>query len=148
LTRLAERVCAGEGARSGAEVSVLLCDDSMIHDLNRRYRGVDRPTDVLSFSQAEPDARAREYPLGDIVISLETVERQCAGSRAPMRDEVLFLFCHGLLHLLGYDHATPNDEARMRSKQAQYLNIPETLAWRDDSPKGHVGARTKSKREG
>ena len=59
LTRLAERVCAGEGARSGAEVSVLLCDDSMIHDLNRRYRGVDRPTDVLSFSQAEPDARAR-----------------------------------------------------------------------------------------
>ncbi|MBI5091222.1 MAG: rRNA maturation RNase YbeY [Candidatus Hydrogenedentes bacterium] len=131
LVQLAERVCTGERARPGAEISVLLCDDATIHELNRRYRGIDRSTDVLSFSQDAPDA-CDVYPLGDIVISLETVERQCSGKRAQMRGEILFLFCHGMLHLLGYDHATRKEEARMRAKQAHYLGIPEETAWRGE----------------
>jgi len=146
LTRLAERVCTAERAQSGAELSVLLCDDEMIRELNHQYRGVNHATDVLSFSQEAPPVKARAYPLGDIVISLETVERQCNGARGPMREEVRFLFCHGLLHLLGYDHATARDEARMRSRQAEYLDIPEALAWRNEPPKASA-LRVSFKRE-
>lgn len=129
LAGLAERVCAAEKARGTAELSVLLCDDAMIHDLNRRYRKVDRSTDVLSFSQTGTGAPGRAYLLGDIVISLETVERRCGGDRPAMRGEVVFLFCHGLLHLLGYDHATAPGRAQMAAKQADYLGLSLDTAW-------------------
>jgi probable rRNA maturation factor len=78
--------------------------------LNRRYRNKSGPTDVLSFAQ---DLANHGHPevLGDIVISLETVERFCKGDRVAMRAEVRLLFCHGLLHLLGYDHVS--DDGRM-----------------------------------
>lgn len=123
LTRLAERVYAGEGARGRAELSVVLCDDPFIQELNCRYRGINRPADVLSFEQPPLGAPKEPRLLGDIVISLETVERRCAGERAAMRDEVRLLFCHGLLHLLGHDHATPRERARMVALQARYLGV-------------------------
>lgn len=129
LERLAKRVCAGEGLRGKNELSLLFCDDSLIKKLNRTYRKKDRPTDVLAFEQ-DPVSAPPPRVLGDIVISLETVERNCRADRKRMRSEVDLLLCHGLLHLLGYDHATANERTAMTDKQARYLERSKQAAWR------------------
>ncbi|GMV99150.1 MAG: hypothetical protein AMXMBFR84_02890 [Candidatus Hydrogenedentota bacterium] len=149
LARIAERVCRGERARGPLEVSVLFCDDAFIADLNRRFRRKRGPTDVLSFGQPDdkmggdlpPDART----LGDIVISLDTVVRRCNGDPARARAEVRLLFCHGLLHLLGYDHGSAAERESMTEKQAAYLEIPMEEAW---IAEGHAHARANSARHG
>jgi len=132
LERLAARICAGEGVADVAvEVSVLFCDDERIQTLNRTYRNKNKATDVLSFEQeAGPIPGVRM--LGDIVISLETVEGRGEGDRARMRDDVRLLFCHGMLHLLGYDHAGAKGRRQMTDKQAQYLGVNTAAAWRTD----------------
>lgn len=132
LKRLARRVCEGEGVTQNAELSVLFCDDAAIRDLNRRYRGKNEATDVLSFGQLAEVGEApdeKELVLGDIVISLETVEHRCPGDRQAMRDEVRLLFCHGLLHLLGCAHQSAAERNAMRTKQAGYLQIDAGSAW-------------------
>jgi len=128
LSRIAEQICAGEECRGDAELSVLFCDDAFIAELNRKYRHKDSATDVLSFAQPAQAFRGARV-LGDIVISLETVERACAGERPAMRDEVRLLFCHGLLHLLGHTHGTAAAQRRMAALQARYLGIPGAAAW-------------------
>jgi len=127
LERLAARMCAGEHVRGDAEISLLLCGDAAIRELNAAYRHIDAPTDVLSFPQ--PDTGTPVRALGDIAISLDTVARRQGHDRAAMRAEVRLLFCHGLLHLLGYDHATSAARRVMVEKQAHYLGIPPREAW-------------------
>jgi probable rRNA maturation factor len=85
------------------ELSLLLCADATIQELNAQYRGKDKPTDVLSFSQLEGDA-AFASSLGDLVISLEVAQRQSKRYRLSLSEELLRLLVHGLLHLHGYDH--------------------------------------------
>ncbi len=80
------------------EISLLITNDNTIHQYNKEYRGKDRPTDVLSFPMEE------EIMLGDIVISIETAKRQAEERDIMLDREAAFLFIHGLLHLLGYDH--------------------------------------------
>jgi probable rRNA maturation factor len=128
LGRLAERICEGEDVKGNVEISVLYCDDAFIAGLNQEYLGKRGPTDVLSFSQAAGPVN-NTCALGDIVISLETVEGRC-NNEAECREEVKLLFCHGMLHLLGYDHQTKSDERLMREKQARYLDIVPEAAWR------------------
>lgn len=128
LQRLANRICDGERVDQDLEISVLFCDDDVITELNRQYRRKNAPTDVLSFEQDAPPMPGPR-PLGDIVISLETAERNCGGDRECTRREVKLLFCHGLLHLLGYDHATKAQREQMQRKQAQYLDLSERAAW-------------------
>lgn len=134
LQWLADRICTGENVQDEVELSVLFCDDAFITDLNRTYRHKDAPTDVLSFGQdAASNPVSGPRVLGDIVISLETVERHCAEApdlRVAMRKEVCLLFCHGLLHLLGADHATAQAREAMNAKQAQYLGVTKEAAWR------------------
>ena len=95
-----------------AELSVLLTDDRGIQDLNRQHRDKDKPTDVLAFPMDEsvPDPRGI---LGDVVISLDTAERQARSRRRPLIEEVRFLLAHGVLHLVGYDHAEPGEKREM-----------------------------------
>ncbi|HYQ17233.1 MAG TPA: rRNA maturation RNase YbeY [Polyangiaceae bacterium] len=95
-----------------AELSVLLTDDAEIHQLNLEHRHKDKPTDVLAFAMDEkvPDIAGI---LGDVVISLDTAERQAKGRRRPLIEEVRFLLAHGLLHLVGYDHAEPVEKREM-----------------------------------
>ena len=132
LARLAARICAGEGEDAAeVEVSVLFCDDSRIRALNKAYRNKDVATDVLSFEQAAGPIPGTRL-LGDIVISLETVVERNDGGRAAMRDDVRLLFCHGMLHLLGYDHGTAAERRAMNEKQARYLGLPMEAAWRTD----------------
>ena len=105
-----------------AEVSVTLTDDAHIHVLNRAYRSVDRPTDVLSFALTESEepeivgGRGDEV-LGDLVISLERVAAQADEyGHSPLR-ELSFLTVHGMLHLLGYDHMEEADRREMEEEQ-------------------------------
>jgi len=131
LTDLAERICSRELSPAdidAVEVSLLFCDDGFMAELNEQYRGKRGPTDVLSFEQDGPDV-GKIRLLGDIIVSLETVDARCAGDRAAMRDEVRLLFCHGMLHLLGYDHGTRAEEEEMIAKQAQYLDVEPEAAW-------------------
>ena len=139
LRRLASRVGDGEGLAEPSEISVLFCDDARMAELNGRYRNKKRPTDVLSFEQEPVSGRSAgagapiavgvPVVLGDIVISLETVEHNCGGDRTLMREEVSLLFCHGLLHLLGCDHATKREREEMIEKQARYLGVSQKAAW-------------------
>ena len=103
---------------------MLLTDDTRITELNRDYRGFDFPTDVLAFSQldGEDSDLLNSDILGDVVISLETAERQARESYHSLENEVMLLTVHGVLHLLGYDHQTENDAIKMFDKQNSILN--------------------------
>jgi probable rRNA maturation factor len=106
-------------------VSILLTDDEQIAELNRQYRDVDGPTDVLSFSQKEGEddivPGLEENLLGDVVISVETAARQAEEQGKSLDDELDMLLVHGILHLLGYDHAEPEDERAMFARQEELL---------------------------
>ncbi len=101
-----------------AELSVLLTDDAHIHELNLAHRGKDKPTDVLSFPQDLDDPKNPKQLgpsplLGDVVISLDTAERQARSRKRELIGEVRFLLAHGIGHLIGYDHATPSEKREM-----------------------------------
>jgi probable rRNA maturation factor len=134
IERAAAAVLAGEGVGGSIEVSVLVADDARLHELNRDYRGVDAPTDVLSFA-AEDDPQAEGGPagfvlppdmpryLGDIAISFERVGAQAAEYGHSPERELAYLTAHGVLHLLGYDHERgPDDAAAMREREEQAMN--------------------------
>jgi probable rRNA maturation factor len=100
--------------RPEAELSVLLCDDRLIRELNAAYRGRDSATDVLSFSMDEgPVANPNPHLLGDVVVSVETASRGARRRKRKTVDEVTSLLVHGVLHLLGYDHRKESDSRRM-----------------------------------
>lgn len=112
------------------ELSVLFTDDSEIHQLNREYRGKNKPTDVLSFSQLEGAEEFGSSPLlGDLVISLETTKRQAKEYGTTFSEELARLLIHGALHLFGYDHENvPAREAqRMRRKERAILKAEGEL---------------------
>lgn len=108
-----------------AEVSVTFTDNERIHALNREYRNVDRPTDVLSFPLSDGedyDTDGDAVLLGDIVISLERAQTQAEEYGHSFEREVAFLTVHSMLHLLGYDHETsPEDERDMFARQDEIL---------------------------
>lgn len=106
---------------TGVELSVVLADDATVRALNRDYRQIDRPTDVLSFQQGDLDLRrgAPKGPvglLGDVVISVPTAARQAKRRRRPLLDEITMLLAHGILHLCGYDHLTDAQELEMNAR--------------------------------
>ena len=105
-----------------AELSILLCDDATIRALNRRYRKKNKATDVLAFPMQEgPGPASHPGLLGDVVISLPTATRQAADHDRPIIQEVTFLLAHGLLHLLGYDHANKRQEREMKAQTEDLL---------------------------
>lgn len=110
------------------EVDITIVDDEEIHTLNREYRNVDRPTDVLSFAldegeEDEPELidGPEEHLLGDIIISAETAQRQGEEFGHGLEREIVYLAVHGLLHLLGYDHMMDEDKKIMRAKEEEAL---------------------------
>jgi probable rRNA maturation factor len=105
-------------SRSGSELSVALVDDEEIKRLNTTYRGVARPTDVLSFSLLEgAHGERRGSLLGDVVIGVETAARRARRARRSLDEEVARLLIHGTLHLLGYDHERIEDARAMRAEE-------------------------------
>ena len=114
-----------EGLSALTEVSVTFVDDGMIQMLNRDYRGIDAPTDVLSFPQ-DDDGGFEAVPgmprmLGDIIISLQRARDQAAEYGHDVNREVMYLAVHGFLHLLGYDHDSPEEQKRMREQEERIL---------------------------
>ena len=106
-----------------AIVSIVLIDNKRIHEINRDYRGVDRPTDVISFAFTEEISPETDYTnLGEIYISLEKAHEQSLEYGHSFERELAFLTCHGLLHLLGYDHILPDEEKEMFSLQEDILS--------------------------
>ena len=118
-----------EDFRNVCEVSVTFTDNEGIHELNKKFRGVDKPTDVLSFPLFDYEGESEEPPideiinnLGDIVISLERAQEQAAEFGHSFERETAFLCVHSMLHLLGYDHETSEeDELDMRQRQSEIL---------------------------
>lgn len=112
-----------------AELSVLLTNDAKIHELNREHRGKDRPTDVLAFPLDDSDDDPSPLRLlGDVVISLDTALRQARGRRRELADEVRFLLAHGILHLIGYDHGTPDEKREMTRMTRRLVAAAATAA--------------------
>ena len=108
---------------AGGEVSIVLTDDSAIRSLNRDWRGIDRPTNVLSFPAVAAQGAPQEGPraLGDIVLALETVEREAQEQQLRLAHHFQHLVVHGLLHLLGFDHETEADAAIMEGLEIEIL---------------------------
>ncbi len=110
-----------ENFAADTDVSISLVDNDEIRDLNRTYRGVDSPTDVLSFPmlEGEDNIKILDMPLmlGDIVISLERAREQCKDYGHSFEREAGYLTAHGMLHLMGYDHQTEEDKKIMRQKE-------------------------------
>jgi probable rRNA maturation factor len=113
------------GLQDDAEVSLTLTDDARIQSLNAHYRGLDKPTDVLSFAFEEAAAfQVCGLPrqLGDIVVSLETTYRQANDHGSAPEAELAWVLCHGTLHLLGFDHQDEAQRARMRTVEQAVIN--------------------------
>jgi probable rRNA maturation factor len=146
---LASRVLEAEGVNGDAELALLFVDEATITDLNRRFMDKDEPTDVLSFPIDDPGETGRwpdgsssgprreptEVPLllGDVVLCPAVAARQAPDHAGTYDDELALLVVHGVLHILGLDHATPGEEAAMQERERQYLQrfhgpLPST-AW-------------------
>jgi probable rRNA maturation factor len=111
------------------DLGVLIIDDAKMRRLNARYRGIDRPTDVLAFAMREgPFAELNPQVLGDVVLSAETALRQADARRHSLTAELTRLIIHGTLHVLGYDHAVSPAEARlMRAKERELWRLVRPL---------------------
>jgi len=124
LAALARRILARERVPPNAELSVVLTGDAALRRLNRRYRGRDEPTDVLSFG-LDGDATFATPPgvrqVGEVVISVVTARRQARRAGRALDDELAHLLAHGVLHLLGYDHNTAGAERAMRAREESLL---------------------------
>ncbi len=103
-----------ENVKPPVAISLLLTDDDQLQQLNKQYRGMNEPTDVLSFSPEQPVIGDQGVPyLGDIAISIPMARRQAAQGGHPLKDELLLLAVHGTLHLLGFDHEEPEQKKVM-----------------------------------
>ncbi|MBF0153647.1 MAG: rRNA maturation RNase YbeY [Magnetococcales bacterium] len=106
------------------EISILLTGDEAIQELNRIWRGIDKPTNVLSFA-LEDDLTVvhppRVRPLGDVVLAFETLVREAAEYEQPLQEHLRRMVVHGVLHLLGYDHERSVDEAGRQEREEEVI---------------------------
>jgi probable rRNA maturation factor len=143
--RLAEQVLHHEGIRGEAELSLLFVDESSMSELNQRFMGADGPTDVLAFPLEDELVEPGRYPdsstsgpvdprvrgesgdppllLGDVVICPAVAARNAPGHAGNYDDELALLVVHGILHVLGHDHAEPEEEAAMQAKERELLTL-------------------------
>lgn len=124
FTAIIEQALKTLGIEDDVEVSCVLVDDERIHEINREYRHIDRSTDVISFAMEDNDqfyVEGMPRTLGDIFISVDHAKKQAEEYGHSLRREMCFLFTHGILHLLGYDHMTDEQEKEMFGLQDQIL---------------------------
>lgn len=129
LRKTADRILRLNGLEK-SDLSVVLCDNAFIQDLNRQWRKKDAPTDVLSFAAATPDEiqRHRKNPdafplvLGDVVISLDIVHERVGDEPAAEMQEITRLLVHGIVHLMGYDHEEDTQAQRMERLERDILS--------------------------
>ena len=121
LERAAHVVLEHQHASPEADLTIVLTDDEQMQELNLDFRGMDSPTDVLSFPASEVDPETGMPYLGDILISVERARDQAEAGGHPLEAELQLLIVHGILHLLGHDHGEPEEKDRMWAAQAEIL---------------------------
>lgn len=121
LVSAAEKTLEYAGASKDVELSIVLGDNRLLHNLNLGFLGLDRPTDVLAFPATETDLDSGELYLGDVIISYQQAQAQATARGHTLQEELLLLVVHGVLHLLGYDHGKADEKQRMWSAQAEIL---------------------------
>lgn len=106
-------------------ISVILTDEDGIHKINKEYRNIDRPTDVLSFPMFQPneieEAKTREEVLGDIIVCMPIVKKQAVEYEHSEEREFAYMLVHGFYHVMGYDHMVEEDRIKMRAKEETIL---------------------------
>jgi len=132
LDELKENCCLKDKSFKSIVFDIVLCNDNEIHRINREYRQIDRPTDVITFaifSDSPEDEKFifdGEINLGEIIISLDTIKRQAEENKTTFDDELRLITAHGILHLLGFDHLTECDYnfvVRTQNKVKSVLNV-------------------------
>ena len=121
LESAAKRTLEYTGTPTDTDLSIVLTDDTQIHQLNLEFRDVDAPTDVLSFPGGEIDPDTGKPYLGDVIISFKRADAQAQTAGHPLGSELKLLVVHGVLHLLGYDHQDEKTKAEMWSAQDDIL---------------------------
>ncbi len=122
IEKAAQTALRHQNAPTQAELTIVITDNQQLQELNLQYLGIDAPTDVLSFpSEDEIDPETGNPYLGDILISLPRASEQAAESNTTLEDEIQLLVVHGVLHLLGHDHAEPADKEAMWAAQTAIL---------------------------
>ncbi len=121
LAEAARAALEHESESLNSDLSIILADDARLHELNLNYLGVDAPTDVLSFPAAETDPETGARYLGDILISVPRARAQAEAAGHALEAELQLLVVHGVLHLLGHDHAQAREKRRMWKAQAEIL---------------------------
>lgn len=128
ILQLLQLAAKREEVTGDSELSLTFVDNEKIHEINREYRGIDRPTDVISFAleentEGEMEIIGQDMPrvLGDIIISIPRAKQQAEEYGHSFMRELGFLAVHGFLHLLGYDHGTKEEEQQMFSRQEEIL---------------------------
>ena len=112
-----------QSAPVDSDLTILLSDDAQLHELNLQWMGVDAPTDVLSFPSAEIDPESGNRYLGDILISVERAVEQANAAGHAVEAEVQLLVVHGILHLMGHDHAEAGEKTKMWQAQTEILSL-------------------------
>jgi len=141
LRRLVKESLGAHGVDTEVELSLLITDDATVRDLNKKYRGKDKTTDVLSFG-LEADKRGdtsagfvmppgEMVHLGEVIVSYPKAVEQAAERKHPVEDELALLVVHGMLHLLGYDHDKPAREREMRSLEQRVLSAVQGRSGQD-----------------
>lgn len=121
---VAEAIASAQEVDGGGEISVVLADDAFVKELNRSWRNLDAPTNVLAFPCSGADAAAgvgAERLLGDVVVAFETTQREAVELRLPFEHHFAHLIIHGVLHLLGYDHINEAEAASMEKLEVGAL---------------------------
>lgn len=126
----AEALCSGAARAAldavapglaAAELSIVLGDDALVAALNRRWRGREGPTNVLSFASGDKPAPPLPLLLGDVVLAYETVAAEAMAQAKPLTDHLRHLIVHGVLHLLGFDHIDNDEAERMEALETRIL---------------------------
>lgn len=122
IKKVLKQVCKELSLKSKHVVSYIFVDTNEIHRINKEYRNVDRPTDVISFAYGDTEEENLPYELGDVFICVEKVFNQAKDYNHSNLRECAFLMTHGILHLLGFDHIEEDDEEEMFALQDVILN--------------------------
>ena len=122
VKKIVKTICKVEKVKGKHVVSIIIVDNQKIHEINKQYRNIDRPTDVISFAAIDGEETLPEE-MGDIFISYEKIIEQAKEYEHSILREFAFLVTHGMYHLLGYDHMNQEDEKIMFGKQEKILDI-------------------------
>jgi len=125
IQKLITHILKSEGLALETIINIVLTDNATIHELNKKFLGRDRPTDVISFNVHTEYLPSELQILGDVYISVEKANEQAENFHVPLQDELQRLVTHGILHLIGHEHDNPEQQEKMEALTEKYLTFAE-----------------------